>query len=270
MLAALMGTAFGVGVSADRVLSVVLPGFVVRSIVNETPPEQQAPGDIYPGPVLLAMSEPTGSEHAAEVPPTRISDRLTVLERELTLAEVAIDRSTSMITPRGEGFCFRACVAATALIEQRRDSVDLYRRLVGTTWGRGLGGWPGTLRDPLPGAVWAGGLGWAVRPADGVNRYHDGIDLTLPQGSPIRAAAAGTVERVGPRAGYGIAVEIRHTDGYSTLYAHMSVETVARGQQVVAGEVIGEVGATGLAGSPHLHFEYKDSEGNKLDPIAYL
>ena len=271
MVTALVGAAFGVGISSAKAIGVIFPGFV------EMPGrDERAPAGIHPGLVLLARGQ-QATVHAGppavaqEVEyPTRIADRLELLENQLEQAEITIERSEAIITRHGEGFCFRSCVAARAFVAQRRPSVDLYRRLARTTWGYKLGGVPGTLRNPLPGAVWAGGLGWAVRPADGVNRFHDGIDLTLPTGTPIQAAASGTVERVGPRAGYGIAVEVRHPDGFSTLYAHMSLTDLVTGQQVTVGELVGLVGSTGLAGSPHLHFEYKDAEGNKLDPIAYL
>lgn len=88
-------------------------------------------------------------------------------------------------------------------------------------------------------------------------RYHTGIDLSAPVGTPIHAAADGVVQ--GPAAGAGwagIHVVIKHADGGQTLYAHMANTTVRAGQVVKAGDVIGHVGMTGRTFGPHCHFEY--------------
>jgi murein DD-endopeptidase MepM/ murein hydrolase activator NlpD len=90
-------------------------------------------------------------------------------------------------------------------------------------------------------------------------RYHTGLDFAAPIGTPVRAALAGTVTH----AGYGGAagswagdyVTIRHVDGTSTLYAHMSAAYVEKGQAVITGERIGAIGVTGRSFGPHLHFE---------------
>ena len=86
-------------------------------------------------------------------------------------------------------------------------------------------------------------------------RPHQGLDITAPPGTPIRAAAKGRVRFVGWTRGYGLTTEIDHGYGYVTRYAHASRVNVRRGQTVERGEKIGEVGATGLAEAPHLHYE---------------
>ena len=86
-------------------------------------------------------------------------------------------------------------------------------------------------------------------------RPHQGLDITAPPGTPIRAAAKGRVRYVGWTSGYGLTTEIDHGYGYVTRYAHASRVNVRRGQTVSRGEKIGEVGATGLAEAPHLHYE---------------
>lgn len=87
------------------------------------------------------------------------------------------------------------------------------------------------------------------------NRPHEGIDISARPGSPIMASAHGTVRFAGTRRGYGKMVEIDHGYGYRTRYAHASRILVRRGEKVSRGDVIGEVGQTGLTTGPNLHYE---------------
>jgi murein DD-endopeptidase MepM/ murein hydrolase activator NlpD len=87
------------------------------------------------------------------------------------------------------------------------------------------------------------------------NRPHFGIDIAAFEGTPIRAAANGTVVYAGKKAGYGRTIEIDHGFGYSTVYAHAKEIKVRRGQKVSRGDEIGLVGRSGLATSPNLHYE---------------
>jgi len=90
-------------------------------------------------------------------------------------------------------------------------------------------------------------------------RAHYGTDYAAPAGTPIEAAADGTVAFVGRQHGYGRIVELNHFEGYSTRYAHMSAfaDHLHKGEHVVQGEIIGYVGASGEATGPHLHFEIR-------------
>lgn len=100
---------------------------------------------------------------------------------------------------------------------------------------------------------------------------HAGIDLALPSGTPIRAAAAGTVTQAGDASdGYGNSVFIDHGNGYLTHYAHQSRIAVTVGQKVKAGQVIGYEGATGDATGPHLHFEVHQGMWNQIDPAPFM
>lgn len=105
----------------------------------------------------------------------------------------------------------------------------------------------------------------------GFRHGHAGIDLMAPHGSPIRAAAAGSVIYAGWYYAYGNIVDLRHADGVVTRYAHMSVfaPQIAAGTQVAAGEEIGNVGATGRATGAHVHFEVR-LHGRAVDPRPYL
>ena len=107
---------------------------------------------------------------------------------------------------------------------------------------------------------------------------HKAIDIAASSGSPVYAAEDGTVSYVQIWDGsydttgmmsYGHMVEVRHADGNTTLYAHLSEINVQQGEKVVRGQRIGRVGSTGNATGPHLHFEVITSEG-KADPAEYL
>jgi murein DD-endopeptidase MepM/ murein hydrolase activator NlpD len=90
-------------------------------------------------------------------------------------------------------------------------------------------------------------------------RAHKGIDFGAPTGTKIRATADGVVEFAGRQNGYGNVVILRHQNAYTTLYGHMSgfASGLRKGQRVSQSEVIGYVGATGLASGPHLHYEFR-------------
>jgi murein DD-endopeptidase MepM/ murein hydrolase activator NlpD len=101
---------------------------------------------------------------------------------------------------------------------------------------------------------------------------HPGIDIGVPSGTPIRAAAAGRVallQSAGASGGYGNFTCIQHTGAMSTCYAHQSSFAVSMGQQVSQGQVIGYSGCTGLCFGPHLHFEVRIN-GAVTNPLNYL
>ena len=100
---------------------------------------------------------------------------------------------------------------------------------------------------------------------------HAGIDLLAPQGSPVRAAAAGTVTYAGRFFGYGNMVDVGHPDGSVTRYAHLSAFApgLRPGGAVDSGDLLGRVGATGRATTPHLHFELRVN-GQPVDPKPAL
>jgi hypothetical protein len=105
----------------------------------------------------------------------------------------------------------------------------------------------------------------------GFSAHHSGVDLMAPYGSPIRAAAGGTVVYAGWYYAYGQIVDIQHADGVLTRYAHMSAFApgVARGTPVSAGQVIGQIGTSGNAHGAHVHFEVR-IDGHPVDPKPYL
>lgn len=113
--------------------------------------------------------------------------------------------------------------------------------------------------------------GYRTDPVYGGTRFHHGIDLAGPQGTPIYASRAGTVTTAtyGPETGYYVAVN--HGDGFSTSYLHMTHFVVAAGQQVSAGQLLGYMGSTGKSTGPHLHFSiyYNGASQNPADYIKF-
>jgi len=100
-------------------------------------------------------------------------------------------------------------------------------------------------------------------------RMHEGIDIGVPYGTPIHAAAAGTVIYAGWMSGYGNLTVIDHGHGLATAYGHQSALAAGNGATVSQGQVIGYVGCTGHCFGPHLHFEVRVN-GTPVDPLGYL
>jgi murein DD-endopeptidase MepM/ murein hydrolase activator NlpD len=120
----------------------------------------------------------------------------------------------------------------------------------------------GAVAWPVSGPVTSGfGIRWG--------RMHEGIDIAVAEGTPVRAAAAGTVIYAGWLGGYGNLVVVDHGNGLSTAYAHNSSLGVGVGQSVAAGEVVSYSGNTGNSTGPHVHFEVRVN-GSAVDPLGYL
>ena len=115
------------------------------------------------------------------------------------------------------------------------------------------------MRTPISGARISSGFGMRRHPILGYSKMHTGMDFAVPRGTPIRAAGAGVVKHAAWRGAYGRTVMIKHTNGYTTLYAHMSrvASGLKKGHRVQQGQVIGYVGSTGRSTGPHLHYEVR-------------
>ena len=120
--------------------------------------------------------------------------------------------------------------------------------------------------------------GYAINSAYGLRRLageararqHKGVDIAAPQGTSVFVASEGEVARTGYDAGgYGRFIEVRHPNGMSTLYAHLSRVDVARGDRLGSGERIGLVGSTGRSTGPHLHFEVR-RDNAQVNPTSVL
>ncbi len=172
-------------------------------------------------------------------------------EKTTTLASIRSDRDSTLAE-------IDALEQQSAALEarireaQQRSSVPA----VVAPSGSGVLGWP------VSGPVTSGfGVRWG--------RMHEGIDIAVGEGTPVRAAAAGTVIYAGWMSGYGNLVAVDHGNGLSTAYAHNSSLAVSVGQSVAAGEIVSYSGNTGNSTGPHVHFEVR-VDGSAVDPLRYL
>lgn len=156
------------------------------------------------------------------------------------------------------------------LDQERRDLLRVSGLLNRIQSGQGIpaGVIAGLLAVPAYGEV-VSGFGYRVHPIWGGVRFHSGVDIDVPYGDPIHAAAPGTVVDAGWLGGYGNAVVIEHGNGIATLYAHMSALAVEVGDEIDTGRVVGYCGSTGFSTGPHLHFEVLLG-GEATDPLPWL
>lgn len=121
---------------------------------------------------------------------------------------------------------------------------------------------------PVDGST-SSGFGFRMHPIEEEVRFHYGTDFAADTGTEIRSFADGTVLAAGEDEGYGNYVKVDHGDGFVTLYGHCSALLVSEGDTVSKGECIAQVGSTGHATGPHLHFELLH-DGVYLNPEFYL
>ncbi|SFZ82697.1 Peptidase family M23 [Devosia enhydra] len=113
------------------------------------------------------------------------------------------------------------------------------------------------------------GFGNRTDPFTRGKAFHAGLDFAAPTGTVVTSAGDGRVSFVGVRSGYGKVVEVTHSDGLVTRYAHLSAFIAREGQSVQTGTPIAKVGSTGRSTGPHLHFEVRKAD-RPLDPSRFL
>ncbi|MCA1816089.1 MAG: M23 family metallopeptidase [Acidobacteria bacterium] len=114
------------------------------------------------------------------------------------------------------------------------------------------------------------GFGGRRNPFGGSSyEFHPGQDIRAERGTPVVAAANGTVVFADWQSGYGQMVEVDHGGGLTTRYAHLSKIEATTGQQIARGQLLGRVGSTGRSTGPHLHYEVRIN-GESVNPLAYL
>ena len=113
------------------------------------------------------------------------------------------------------------------------------------------------------------GFGKRTDPFKGKKSYHRGVDFAGKSGADVVAVASGVVIRSKKVSGYGNVVEIRHADGYSTLYAHNKKNLVKNGDMVSKGQTIALLGSTGRSSGPHVHFEVHRN-GKIVNPVRFV
>lgn len=126
----------------------------------------------------------------------------------------------------------------------------------------------GSLIWPVNGRI-TSNFGWRVHPIKKTRLFHNGLDIAVPSGTRVKAAAGGKVVHSGWMNGFGYTVIIDHGRGIETLYAHNSKVSVAKGSMVNKGQVVALSGNTGLSTGPHLHFGVLQNE-KPLNPKNYL
>ncbi|MDR1388266.1 MAG: M23 family metallopeptidase, partial [Propionibacteriaceae bacterium] len=144
--------------------------------------------------------------------------------------------------------------------------------LFGSGGAAAAAGCDGGMVVPLPVAhTLTSGFGLRSDPTGGGVDRHTGQDLAAPAGTPVLAAAAGTIVKVLDlgAVSYGLHVVVEHSGGVSTWYAHLSAAVVSVGQLVAAGDPIGQVGSSGRSTGPHLHFEVR-LDGVPTDPALWF
>lgn len=112
-------------------------------------------------------------------------------------------------------------------------------------------------------------FGGRINPITGMPKFHEGIDIAAPYGSPIYAPSDGMISFSGYKGGYGNALVLDHGYGVSTLYGHTSTILVKEGEKVRRGQLIALVGSTGAATGPHLHYEVH-VDGVPTDPMKFI
>ena len=112
-------------------------------------------------------------------------------------------------------------------------------------------------------------FGYRIHPVYGDWRFHYGVDLAAPMGTPIVATRAGVVKTTTNESSSGYYVTIDHQDGFSSKYLHMTHYIVSPGQKVSAGQTIGYVGSTGTSTGAHLHFSILYN-GTHVNPAKYI
>jgi len=124
------------------------------------------------------------------------------------------------------------------------------------------------MRKPLSTGRFRSGFGMRRHPIHKIRRMHTGVDWAASRGTPIMAAGNGKITKAGWSSGYGRRIELRHANGYTTTYSHMTgfAKGIREGGEVSQGQIIGYVGSTGLSTGPHLHYEVKVN-GRFVDPM---
>jgi peptidoglycan DL-endopeptidase CwlO len=203
-------------------------------------------------------------------------DAIAAEEQVLADARSAVQqRQSNLVEARRER---EAVLARITKTEQGLDGdvASIQAELAATLAGTGSAPLPaGPIRDGSgSGLIWPvdGPVVSGFGPRFGGAEFHEGIDIAVPSGTPIRAAASGAVIFTEPEAssgGYGNFTCIDHGGGLSTCYAHQESFAVSAGQQVSQGEIIGYSDCTGYCFGPHVHFEVRIN-GAPTDPMGYL
>jgi murein DD-endopeptidase MepM/ murein hydrolase activator NlpD len=246
-------------------------------LVDQVMQHQQDEVDDYMGARRVARTEQDRAalaRRAAEAAEKEAADKLATARAAQSAAEEARAAVIELTKTRTQALRIAQSQRVTVLAKYeaaKAEEARIRNALRGWDDKNGGGGGPytgGTLLMPVHG--WkTSDFGSRYDPYYHVWQLHAGTDLAAPGGSPIEAAAAGTVIRAGWAGGYGNYTCIAHGDGFSTCYGHQSKILVSVGEYVTRGEIIGHVGSTGASTGYHLHFETRFG-GVPRNPLKYL
>jgi murein DD-endopeptidase MepM/ murein hydrolase activator NlpD len=109
--------------------------------------------------------------------------------------------------------------------------------------------------------------GWRIHPIYKTKKFHNGIDIGAPKGTPVLSIGAGTVIYADWSDGYGRLVKVKYDNGYTCYYAHLDdYAGMTSGKRVLPGQIVGKVNSSGLSTGHHLHFEVRTSDGKPVNP----
>jgi murein DD-endopeptidase MepM/ murein hydrolase activator NlpD len=220
----------------------------------------------------------------AKIETKAVADRLDRLEKRAEQVAAAIEAEVNQVVQvkgelvsRRESYASARAGKAQLLANTRasrqelEDHVDSLQREQAAVIARlrGPSNVAGPIRQGSGQLIWpasgsiSSGFGWRW------GRLHAGVDIPLPEGTPLRAADSGSVAIAGWVGGYGNYTCIQHGGSLSTCYGHQSSIAVSVGQSVSQGQVIGYSGNTGHSTGPHVHFEVRIN-GSPVDPLGYL
>ncbi len=215
----------------------------------------------------------TGQLNAQLLRLNALGKRLTQLA-DINSHEFDFDHDPPQGGPEGEGEGHGVDLADVgSLLDRLQQRIELRGAQLGALenviLGRQLSADIRPTGRPVTEGYISSAFGERMDPFDGEEAFHRGVDFAADAGSAVLAVATGIVTWSGPRAGYGVLVEVSHGNGYVTRYGHNSRVLVKVGETVERGEAIAEVGSTGRSTGPHVHFEVLRN-GAQINPAAFV
>lgn len=196
------------------------------------------------------------------------SMKVEVREQEVQLGFEAKERETQLAKLQKEKERYEKALDELEEVSRELERVIREQQARDIRDGKGIPRWTGKFIMPVQGRI-SSDFGNRYHPILKRYRLHSGIDIAVPTGTPVRAAADGIIIHSAWITGYGYTVIIDHGGGLSTLYGHNSVLVAAVGKAVLQGDVIAKAGSTGVSTGPHVHFEVRD-QGAPVNPWQWL
>ena len=213
----------------------------------------------------LALGQSSGAEPAAAQPVVAGDGSVTLAARS---ADVEVKEPEGRLKSRTSRFATGKLIEDASLLSKTPEFVapTAKRRLSGS--GKMMGS--ASFASPLDGEL-SSVFGYRRHPLGGGIRFHRGVDIAAPYGTPVKSAAPGRVVEVynSTANDLGRHIIIRHNDEYETCYGHLSRISVSVGQTVDKGEIIGREGSSGSSTGPHLHFEVRRNK-EAVNPLSYV